>query len=128
MSCSFANQVLAQIALWTNPEAYPLGVHMLPKSLDEEVARAHLAQLGIKLTTMTKVQADYLGLPVQGPYKPDHYVSEQIPCDNHRHVANPINRGIKCLYYGLNCLRHLLLVSVKFVPPPPSIATLQKCI
>lgn len=73
MSCSFANQVLAQIALWTNPEAYPLGVHMLPKSLDEEVARAHLAQLGIKLTTMTKVQADYLGLPVQGPYKPDHY-------------------------------------------------------
>ncbi|KAL0240284.1 adenosylhomocysteinase [Cryptococcus tetragattii IND107] len=73
MSCSFANQVLAQIALWTNPQAYPLGVHMLPKSLDEEVARAHLAQLGIKLTTMTKVQADYLGLPVQGPYKPDHY-------------------------------------------------------
>nr|ODN94931.1 adenosylhomocysteinase [Cryptococcus depauperatus CBS 7855] len=73
MSCSFANQVLAQIALWTNPEAYPLGVHMLPKSLDEEVARAHLAQLGIKLTTMTKVQADYLGLPVEGPYKPDYY-------------------------------------------------------
>ncbi|ODO09020.1 adenosylhomocysteinase [Cryptococcus amylolentus CBS 6273] len=74
MSCSFANQVLAQIALWTNTEAYPLGVHMLPKSLDEEVAKAHLAQLGVKLTTMTKVQADYLGLPAEGPYKPDHYV------------------------------------------------------
>ncbi|KAK4688161.1 adenosylhomocysteinase, partial [Tremellales sp. Uapishka_1] len=73
MSCSFANQVMAQIALWTNPEAYPLGVHMLPKSLDEEVARAHLAQLNIKLTEMTTVQADYLGLPQNGPYKPDHY-------------------------------------------------------
>jgi adenosylhomocysteinase len=73
MSCSFANQVLAQIALWTNPEAYPLGVHMLPKSLDEEVARAHLEQLNIKLTELSTTQADYLGLPVAGPYKPDHY-------------------------------------------------------
>ena len=73
MSCSFANQVLAQIALWTENEKYPIGVHMLPKSLDEEVARAHLAQLNIKLTTMSKVQADYLGLPAEGPYKPDHY-------------------------------------------------------
>ncbi|OCF76802.1 adenosylhomocysteinase [Kwoniella mangroviensis CBS 8886] len=73
MSCSFANQVMAQIALWTDAKSYPLGVHMLPKSLDEEVARAHLAQLNIKLTKMSKVQADYLGLPVDGPYKPDHY-------------------------------------------------------
>jgi adenosylhomocysteinase len=63
----------AQIALWTETEKYPLGVHILPKALDEEVARAHLAQLNIKLTTMTKVQADYLSLPVAGPYKPDHY-------------------------------------------------------
>lgn len=73
MSCSFANQTLAQIALWTNGSAYPLGVHMLPKSLDEEVARSHLGQLGIKLTTMSTEQADYLGLPQNGPYKPDHY-------------------------------------------------------
>jgi len=72
MSCSFANQVLAQIALWTNPEAYPLGVHMLPKELDEEVARAHLAQLGVKLTVLSKEQSDYLGLPIAGPFKPDH--------------------------------------------------------
>jgi len=73
MSCSFANQTLAQIALWTNPEAYPIGVHILPKALDEEVARSHLGQLNIKLTNLSTVQADYLGLPAQGPYKPDHY-------------------------------------------------------
>lgn len=128
MSCSFANQVLAQIALWTNPQAYPLGVHMLPKSLDEEVARAHLAQLGIKLTTMTKVQADYLGLPVQGPYKPDHYVSE-LPCDNGRTVANPMNRGTKCLYYGLNCPRHLFLFWFSLFPLLPlSIHLTKVCV
>jgi len=73
MSCSFSNQVMAQIALWTNGDAYPLGVHMLPKSLDEEVARAHCGQLNIKLTELSTVQAEYLGLPVNGPYKPDHY-------------------------------------------------------
>jgi adenosylhomocysteinase len=73
MSCSFTNQVLAQIALWTTPEKFPLGVHMLPKTLDEEVARAHIAQLGIKLTTLSPEQASYLDLPVNGPYKPDHY-------------------------------------------------------
>ena len=73
MSCSFANQVLAQIALWTNPKQFPLGVHMLPKELDEEVARAHLEQLNVKLTTLSKEQADYLDLPVNGPYKPSHY-------------------------------------------------------
>lgn len=70
MSCSFTNQVLAQIALWTTPEKFPLGVHMLPKELDEEVARAHLAQLNVKLTTLTKTQSDYLDIPVQGPFKP----------------------------------------------------------
>jgi adenosylhomocysteinase len=70
MSCSFSNQVLAQIALWTTPEKFPLGVHMLPKELDEEVARAHLAQLNVKLTTLTETQSKYLDLPVQGPYKP----------------------------------------------------------
>ncbi|GAA5853766.1 hypothetical protein JCM8547_007441 [Rhodosporidiobolus lusitaniae] len=73
MSCSFSNQVLAQIALWTNKEAYPLGVHILPKELDEEVARAHLKSLNVKLTVMTPVQAEYLGLKSEGPYKPDHY-------------------------------------------------------
>jgi adenosylhomocysteinase len=70
MSCSFANQILAQIALWTTPEKFPLGVHMLPKELDEEVARAHIAQLNVKLTELTKTQSDYLDIPVQGPFKP----------------------------------------------------------
>lgn len=108
MSCSFANQVVAQMALWEDKDnsKYPIGVHstssfllftsfssarlqpfqslirlfvlyfpfaVLPKSLDEEVARAHLAQLNIKLTKMSKVQSDYLGLPENGPYKPEHY-------------------------------------------------------
>lgn len=73
MSCSFANQTLAQIALWTTPEKFPLGVHILPKELDEEVARAHLAQLNVKLTTLSDAQSKYLDIPVNGPYKPDHY-------------------------------------------------------
>lgn len=73
MSCSFANQVLAQIALWTTPEKFPLGVHILPKELDEEVARAHLAQLNVKLTTLSDTQSKYLDIPVNGPYKPEHY-------------------------------------------------------
>lgn len=73
MSCSFANQVLAQIALWTNPKGFPLGVHMLPKELDEEVARAHLPQLGVKLTVLSDEQSKYLDIPVNGPYKPSHY-------------------------------------------------------
>ncbi|ELU45153.1 adenosylhomocysteinase [Rhizoctonia solani AG-1 IA] len=73
MSCSFSNQVLAQIALWTRPGDFPLGVHMLPKELDEEVARAHLAQLNVKLTTLSDVQSKYLDIPVNGPYKASHY-------------------------------------------------------
>ena len=73
MSNSFTNQVLAQIALWTEPEKYPLGVHTLPKELDEEVARLHLVQLGVKLTQLTQIQADYLGIPQAGPFKPDYY-------------------------------------------------------
>ena len=75
MSCSFANQVLAQIALWTTPEKFPLGVHILPKELDEEVARAHLAQLNVKLTTLTSVQSQYLDIPAEGPYKPVCYTA-----------------------------------------------------
>ena len=71
MSNSFTNQVLAQIELWTNPQ--PVGVYMLPKKLDEEVARLHLGKLGVKLTSLTQEQADYLGLPVEGPYKPEYY-------------------------------------------------------
>ncbi|MBR2002730.1 MAG: adenosylhomocysteinase [Thermoguttaceae bacterium] len=73
MSNSFTNQVLAQIALWTAEEKYPLGVHLLPKKLDEEVARLHLEQLGVKLTTLTEKQAKYLGVPVEGPFKPEIY-------------------------------------------------------
>jgi adenosylhomocysteinase len=73
MSCSFANQVLAQIELWCKPENYKVGVHMLPKKLDEEVASSHLEALDIKMTKLTTEQSDYLGIPVEGPYKPDHY-------------------------------------------------------
>ena len=73
MSNSFSNQVLAQIALWTDPKSFSIGVHMLPKKLDEEVARAHLDKLGVKLTSLSKVQSDYLGIPAEGPYKPEHY-------------------------------------------------------
>lgn len=73
MSNSFTNQTLAQIALWTETEKYPIGVHVLPKLLDEEVARLHLEQIGVKLTTLTKKQAEYLGIPVEGPYKPEFY-------------------------------------------------------
>merc|ERR1712062_125927 len=73
MSCSFANQVLAQIELWCKPQDYKVGVHMLPKKLDEEVATSHLGALDIKLTKLSTEQSDYLGIPVDGPYKPDHY-------------------------------------------------------
>ena len=73
MSNSFTNQVMAQLALWTEPEKYPLGVHVLPKKLDEEVARLHLEKLGVKLTKLTREQADYLGVPIEGPYKPEYY-------------------------------------------------------
>lgn len=96
MSCSFANQVLAQIELWTKPGQYPVGVHILPKKvvllfrlecdckkyliptvfsiqLDEEVAALHLEKLGVKLTVLDDDQAGYLGIGQQGPYKPDHY-------------------------------------------------------
>jgi adenosylhomocysteinase len=73
MSNSFTNQVLAQIALWTEPEKYPLGVHTLPKLLDEEVARLHLDHLGVKLTRLTPKQAKYLGVPPAGPFKPEYY-------------------------------------------------------
>jgi adenosylhomocysteinase len=73
MSNSFTNQTMAQIELWCNPGKYKVGVYTLPKKLDEKVAHLHLAKLGVKLTKLTKKQADYLGIPVEGPYKPDHY-------------------------------------------------------
>lgn len=73
MSNSFTNQTLAQIELWTKPEQYPVGVYFLPKKLDEQVAAAHLEHLGVKITRLTSQQADYLGLNVDGPFKPDHY-------------------------------------------------------
>ncbi|MEI8124452.1 MAG: adenosylhomocysteinase [Parachlamydiaceae bacterium] len=72
MSNSFANQILAQIELWT--KAYPIGVHRLPKILDEKVARLHLSQLGVKLTRLTSEQSVYLGVSIDGPYKPDGYL------------------------------------------------------
>lgn len=73
MSASFTNQVLAQIELWKNAESYSVDVHVLPKSLDEKVARLHLKKIGVNLTRLNQEQADYLGLSVDGPYKPDHY-------------------------------------------------------
>src|ERR1700678_2840840 len=73
MSNSFANQTLAQLDLWANKDTYKIGVYVLPKKLDEEVARLHLEKIGVKLTTLTPKQADYLGVAVEGPYKPDHY-------------------------------------------------------
>jgi len=73
MSASFTNQVLAQIELHRNNDAYEKQVYVLPKKLDEEVARLHLDQLGVKLTELSKAQADYIGVPIEGPYKPDHY-------------------------------------------------------
>jgi len=73
MSNSFSNQTLAQIDLWKNRDSYKPGVYTLPKLLDEEVARLHLEKIGVKLTTLTRQQAAYLGVPVEGPYKADHY-------------------------------------------------------
>jgi adenosylhomocysteinase len=73
MSNSFTNQVIAQIELYTRVGDYPIAVHVLPKHLDEKVARLHLDALGVRLTTLTKQQADYIGVPVDGPYKSDHY-------------------------------------------------------
>ncbi len=73
MSNSFSNQTLAQIDLWTHKDTYEKTVYRLPKQLDEEVARLHLEQIGVKLTKLTKDQADYLGVPVEGPYKAEHY-------------------------------------------------------
>ena len=73
MSNSFSNQTLAQLDLWKNKDVYKVGVYRLSKKLDEEVARLHLEKIGVKLTKLTKAQADYLGVPVDGPYKPEHY-------------------------------------------------------
>jgi len=73
MSASFTNQTLAQIELWTNPGTYKKEVYTLPKQLDEKVARLHLGKVGAKLTKLTDEQADYIGVPAEGPYKPDYY-------------------------------------------------------
>jgi adenosylhomocysteinase len=73
MSNSFTNQVMAQIEIFTKTGEYPVGVYTLPKNLDEKVARLHLDALGVRLTVLSKEQADYIGVPVEGPYKPDHY-------------------------------------------------------
>lgn len=73
MSCSFTNQVLAQIELWQHTERYPLDVYVLPKHLDEKVARLHLDALGVKLTQLTDEQAEYLDINPSGPFKPENY-------------------------------------------------------
>src|SRR5690606_16853845 len=73
MSTSFTNQVIAQIELFTKTDQYPTGVYVLPKHLDEKVARLHLDALGVKLTRLTKEQAEYIGVDIDGPYKSDHY-------------------------------------------------------
>jgi len=73
MSNSFTNQVLAQIELWKHGEKYRNQVYVLPKHLDEKVARLHLARIGVDLTQLTRKQAEYIGVPVEGPYKPEHY-------------------------------------------------------
>jgi adenosylhomocysteinase len=73
MSNSFSNQTLAQIELWTNYSAYENQVYVLPKHLDEKVARLHLAKIGVELDTLTPEQAKYIGVTVEGPYKPDYY-------------------------------------------------------
>ena len=73
MSASFTNQVLAQLELWKSPSKYERQVYRLPKELDEEVARLHLEHLGVNLTELTKEQSDYLGIPIEGPYKPEFY-------------------------------------------------------
>ena len=73
MSNSFTNQVLAQLELYTKPGHYKPGVYVLPKKLDEEVARLHLAKLGVRLERLSRRQAGYLGIKPDGPYKPDHY-------------------------------------------------------
>jgi adenosylhomocysteinase len=73
MSSSFANQVLAQIELFANTANYPIGVYVLPKHLDEKVARLQLVKLGVKLTQLTAEQAAYIGVAARGPFKPDHY-------------------------------------------------------
>jgi adenosylhomocysteinase len=73
MSNSFTNQVIAQVELFTKSDTYPIGVYTLPKHLDEKVARLHLDALGVRLSQLSKEQADYIGVPVEGPYKPEHY-------------------------------------------------------
>jgi adenosylhomocysteinase len=72
MSASFTNQVLAQIELWSKSEAYENKVYVLPKHLDEKVARLHLAKIGVKLTSLSAEQADYIGVTTEGPFKPEH--------------------------------------------------------
>src|SRR5690606_31797224 len=73
MSASFANQVLAQLDLWAKRDEYEVGVYVLPKHLDEEVARLHLEKIGAKLTTLSGAQPEYIGVPITAPYKPDSY-------------------------------------------------------
>ena len=105
MSNSFCNQVLAQIELWCNPGKYTVGVHMLPKQLDEAVARAHLAKLNIKLTTLSDDQAKYLGIPVEGPYKPVRLFSRLFAVAQRTVLNSAFERDLL-----LPCVHVLLLI------------------
>ena len=78
MSNSFSNQVLAQLDLWKNRDSYKIGVYVLSKKLDEEVARLHLEKIGVKLTKLTKQQADYIGVSIDGPFKSEHYRDQLV--------------------------------------------------
>jgi adenosylhomocysteinase len=84
MSASFTNQVLAQLELWQQPASYEKQVYMLPKQLDEEVARLHLEQARRAAHALTPKQAEYIGVPVEGPYKPSTTATERVPLDQQR--------------------------------------------
>jgi hypothetical protein len=111
MSASFTNQVLAQIELWTAKERWPIGVTMLPKALDEEVARLHLPKLGVKLSKLTSVQLEYLGLPAEGPFK----VFLVSKCTNIRPNITVINLFRSCVS-GFNIPLDMICFIWRFTP------------
>src|SRR3546814_7610845 len=97
MSSSFTNQVLAQIELWANSQAYKKDVYVLPKHLDETVAALHLEKLGVKLTKLTQKQAEYIGVSAEGPFKPDHYRRSE--------EHTPELQSLMRLSYAVFCLK-----------------------
>ena len=104
MSNSFTNQMMAQIELFTKTDQYPVGVYVLPKHLDEKVARLHLDALGVRLTTLTKEQADYIGVPVDGPYK-----TRPVPVLTGWPTLTPPGRGLRGLGLAAGPVRNVRL-------------------